>query len=224
MASLKATTKRLQINRANATIAITVAAAAFVATFSLVASRALWSQRGFQGRVIKAKEQARNQLHDNIKAADSLVTSYKDFVGAPNNVLGGNPAGNGERDGDNGRIVLDALPSKYDYPALTTSVEKLITNSNYKIVSVTGTDDEISQKDKQSATTPEPVDMPFTATVESQLPALKDLMNLFERSIRPIHVQSLDLTAGQDKIQLIVSAKSYYQPGKSLNIETKEVK
>jgi hypothetical protein len=225
MPSIRESTKRLQINKANAVMAFTVAGAAFVATFSLVASQALFNQRSYQGRVIKAKETARNQLKANITVANGLESSYKNFISSPNNVLGGNPTGTGDHDGDNGKIVLDALPSKYDYPALVSSLEKLVTSSNYKIISITGLDDSLGQKDKESSSSPIPVEMPFVATVAAKFDATKELMGLFEKSIRPMNVQSLDVTANdKSEVQLTITAKSYYQPAKSLNIEKKVVR
>ena len=115
--------KRLQISKANATIVAVVSVAAFVTTFSLVAGQALLSKRSHQARVIFEKETARNQLLSNITASESLITAYQEFISRPENVIGGDPAGSGERDGDNARLILDALPSKYDFHSLDTSIE-----------------------------------------------------------------------------------------------------
>ena len=76
----------------------------------MVASRALWSQRGYQSRVISEKEKAVSQLESNIAATNQLAISYNAFVSTPDNVIGGNPNGTGDRDGNNAKIVLDALP------------------------------------------------------------------------------------------------------------------
>ncbi len=139
-------TKRLIINKANATMVIAIAVATFVTVFCLITAKALLSQRAYQARVITRKEKAKDQLKENIKSVEALDTSYKEFVSSPVNVLDGNPAGTGEKDGDNPRIVLDALPSKYDFPALATSLEKLLTDRNYKVDGITGTDEEIAQQ------------------------------------------------------------------------------
>src|SRR5689334_22008086 len=125
-------TKRIQVSKATATIVGTIAAAAFIAVFSLIASQALLSQRAYQSRVIAGKEKAKKQLEDNIKAVNVLSTQYKAFIGTSQNIIGGNPSGSGERDGDNARIVLDALPSKYDFPALAASLEKILGGGGYK--------------------------------------------------------------------------------------------
>lgn len=200
-----------------------IAGATFVVIFSLVASRALLSQRAYQSRVIAEKEVAARQLKANLQAVDQLTVSYQEFVGAPENVLGGNPAGRGEKDGDNAKIVLDALPSKYDFPALTTSLEKILTNPSYKIENIDGEDDELNQKDNASSPTPEVIEMPHEIAVSGSYPAVQDVVKIMERSIRPFHIQALELTGNESDVRLMITATTYYQPEKNLNITTKVV-
>lgn len=223
MAAIKLSSKRVQISKANATMVGIMAAASFVVVFSLVASKALLSQQAYQSRVIKQKEKARDQLKANITAAESLVTAYKDFTGAPDNVLGGNPSGTGDRDGDNGKIILDALPSKYDFPAVATSLEKIITDRGYTVKTMTGTDQEVDQENKAESE-PQPVDMPFTVTVEGSYASMKDLISAFDHSIRPIHIQTMNISGTASKLETEIHAKTYYQPAKNLNIKTEVVK
>lgn len=201
-----------------------IAGAAFLVIFSLIASRALLSQRAYQSRVIAEKEIAVRQLRENLQAVEQLTVSYQEFVGAPENVLGGNPAGRGDKDGDNAKIVLDALPSKYDFPALTTSLEKILTNPGYKIENIDGQDDELNQKDNSSSPTPEVVEMPYEVAVTGSYPAVQDVVKVMERSIRPFHIQTLELTGNESDIRLMIQAKTYYQPEKNVNITTKVVK
>ena len=126
MAKTASFTKRALISKASSTMVVATAVAAFIFIFSAVASKALFSQAAYQNKVIAKKKQALATLKADISAVDNLNNSYKTFIGTPTNVLGGNPTGTGDQDGDNAKIVLDALPSKYDFPALTTSLEKLI--------------------------------------------------------------------------------------------------
>ncbi|HET7641376.1 MAG TPA: hypothetical protein VFK47_21885, partial [Ktedonobacteraceae bacterium] len=165
MARTLSATKRSLITDANSKIVIATAVAAFLVVFSLVACKALWSQANYQNRVISAKKKALSQLQSDLNARDSLVASYRSFVGNSTNVLGGNPNGTGDQDGDNAKIVLDALPSKYDFPALTTSLEKMITGQKLTINNITGIDQEVTQQAKQSSATPAPITMPFQIAV-----------------------------------------------------------
>ncbi len=217
-------TKRLMIDKANGQIIAMIAGATVVVIFSLVASRALLSQRSYQSRVITDKEKAVRQLKSNVDAVSNLVNSYNQFVSQPANVIGGNPAGTGERDGDNARIILDALPSQYDFPALATSLEKLLTSPNYTINSISGTDDEINQQKQVETPEPQPVEIPFEIGVTSTYGAAQSLVQTLQNSIRPFHINKLVFDGSDSKMDVTITAKSYYQPEKALTIRTKDVK
>lgn len=217
-------TKRALIDKANSTIVIVTSVAAFVLVFSLVATKTLVSQAGYQNRVISAKRTAVKQLKADITASEDLKASYKAFTGTTQNVLNGDPNGTGPQDGNNAKIVLDALPSSYDFPALTTSLEKLLTNSNVKIANITGTDDEVAQGPNSSSTSPQPVAMPFQISVNGDYGAIQKLIDQFEHSIRPFQIQSMQISGSQNDLVLNLTAQTFYQPAKSLNISTKVIK
>lgn len=216
--------KRVQINKANTVMVAATAIAAFVVAFSLVSARALLSKRTYQSHVISKKEAAVDQLDANIQATNSLVNSYKAFISTSSNVIGGNPSGTGDKDGDNAKLILDALPSQYDFPAVTSSLEKLAKDNGYAITSIGGTDDQVAQTEGESASEPAPVPMPFTLNLTTDLDGSKKLFGLFERSIRPFKVNSLTIAANANKLDITLNAQTYYQPGKSLTIKKEVVK
>jgi len=221
---LAVSTKRMQIDKANARIVVYVSVATFILVFSLVATKTLFGQATYQNHVISKKRTAVNQLKTDISATGQLKTSYQGFVGTAQNVLGGDPKGAGPKDGDNAKIVLDALPSSYDFPGLQASLEALLASQNVKIDSMTGTDDEVAQSDNQSSVSPQPVPIPFSVIVEGDYTGIQNVINAFEHSIRPIQVQTLSITGGQNKLTLTITAQTYYQPAKSLNINKEVVK
>ncbi len=223
---IQLSTKRLQINKANARMVAILAASSVITVFSLVAARTLISQSTYQQRIIAERSKANDQLKKNVKSVSELVQKYQDFDSAPENVIGGNPDPNstGERDGPNSRIVLDALPSKYDFPALATSLEKILLDGGYKIEGIVGSDDELTQSKQESTPNPEPVDMPFMINAGGSYAAVQKLVTDFERSIRPFHMQQLDLVGNDGNMTVSLQAKTYYQPEKNLEIKTKEVK
>jgi hypothetical protein len=222
MARSMISTKHLQISKANTVITATVAVASFLTVASLVAARSMLQTRSYQAKVINEKELAVKTLKENISAVDTLEIAYKEFVGRPTNIIGGNSTGTGERDGDNAQLVLDALPSKYDFPALTTSIEKVLTQNNFKIIEISGVDDEVAQGAKD-ATLPEIVEMPFSFTISGGYDAMHDLIKALERSIRPIQIKTLEFKADSGGLQLSVEAKSFYQSAKEFNVTTKAV-
>lgn len=215
--------KRIQIDKANARVVFVLVIAAFITTFSMVSSRALLNQRSYQSRVIKEKSKAATTLKQNLTAANTVAGSYKAFVSSSTNVIGGNATGQGDNDGDNAKIVLDALPSKYDFPALAASLEKVLLDKKFKINGITGNDDELAQSNNTSPN-PLPLEMPFELSITGPYDNMNVLFDVFERSIRPFHVKELTLSGTNKETNLKLNAKTYYQPEKNLNITTKVVK
>ncbi len=222
--ALNLSSKRLQIDRANVQIVAAVSIAVFFVVFTLIGTKTMVSQLRYQSKLISKKQTAKDTLDANLQNADKLVTAYKTFVGEQANVIGGSSTGTGDRDGDNARIVLDALPSKYDYPALATSIQKILTQPGSVVDSITGTDDEINQAANQENAHPQPVEMPFEAAVTTNYQTLPNILLTLEHSIRPIQIQSLSINASDKTIKFSFKANTYYQPEKILDIKKEVVK
>ncbi len=223
MAKTQSLTKRNLITQANKRIVTATAVAAFVVVFSLFAAKSLISQAAYQNKVISGKKKAVAQLKADLNARDDLVTSYQAFIGTQQNIIGGNPTGNGPKDGDNAKIVLDALPSKYDFPALTTSLEKIINDQGLSITSISGMDDEVAQSAKQSSSAPQPIPMPFQIQVGGSYASVQNLISVLDRSVRPFHLKTVELTGNDSSMVATISGETYYQPEKNLNIKTEVV-
>lgn len=224
MARMQISTKRILIDKTNSRIVIYTSIAAFMVVFTLVASKTLINEAMYQNRVITAKKQAVVQLKTDVQSTSSLVTAYKAFVSTPQNVLGGDPNGTGPKDGDNAKVVLDALPSKYDFPALATSLEKVLTSQNVQIQSISGTDEEVAQSSDQSSSAPTPVPMPFQVSVTGNYQSIQNLVNAFNSSIRPFQIQTMLISGSENNMTLTLTAQTYYQPEKVFNVSTKVVK
>ncbi len=216
--------KRSLIDKSNTRIVVVVSLAVFSVVFSLIAAKTLWSQAAYLNRVIKEKNVTKNRLIDNLKVVKKLKPSYDTFVSSTTNIIAGNAFGIGPQDGDNAKIILDALPSKYDFPALATNLETLVQGQSVELSGITGTDDEVAQSSNVSSANPQPVEMPFQLTVSADYAKTQTLITAIERSIRPIKIQSIDITGNQAKLSTNITAITYYQPAKSLNITTTVVK
>jgi hypothetical protein len=225
MARPEISTKRIAISKANAQMVGVVAAAAFVTVFCLVASKAVFSQNQYLGRVTKEKEVAHQQLKTNLAAFNSLVASYKTFDAKGTNIIGGQKNGTGDNDGTNSKIILDALPSSYDFPALTSSLEKIFNDKHLKVANITGTDDQIAQQGNRTSDTPTATAIPFTFSISSaNYTSVQDLVKTLQHSVRPMQIDTLDLTGSTNDMTLDITAHTFYQPGKNVNISTKVVK
>jgi Tfp pilus assembly protein PilO len=226
MAKTKAAieTKRIAIDKASAQMVAVVAVAAFVTIFCLVAARAVWSQNRYQARVTSAKEKAYAQLQKNLRSFDSLVSAYKGFDAASTNVIGGLKAGTGDNDGSNSKIILDALPPAYDFPALTSSIEKILADRGLKVSSITGTDD-LSQQSNTSSPDPQAVSIPFSFSVKNgSYQSVQQLTTALENSIRPFQIDIINLSGGANDMTVTINAHTYYQPAKSVSITKKVIK
>lgn len=223
MARATISKKRIQIDKARANVVLFVAVASFVAVFSLVSSKALLQKRSFETRVITEKEHTLKTLKDNNEAAKQLTTSYKAFNDTPDNLLGGNPHGTGDKDGQNAKLILDALPSQYDFPALTSSIEKMINSQQGSIEAISGTDDSVAQAAVTDSS--KPVEMPFQVDAKSTPDGIQSILGIFGKSIRPMTITKVTLSVeGQGSLRASIFAKSYYQPAKVLQITSKEVR
>jgi Tfp pilus assembly protein PilO len=207
--SLKFSNKHIQIDKSYAKMVAAIAGAAFVVIFSLVFSNALIKQISYQNKVIGLRETASEQLKQNIQAINPLVASYEAFDSAPESVIG--------TPDKNSKIVLDALPSKYDFPALATSLEYLVQRTGMSIKGITGTDNEASAE--QNSADPAPIEIPFTLQAGGDYEKSKVLVTSMEKSIRPFVISNLTLSGSDGSLTVSVTGKTYYQPEKKLEIK-----
>lgn len=198
--------KRSAIESAKSTMLMSVIVASVLISFSVVALNFMWDMRGYNSRVIGAKREAEDTLKQNLANVPQLQQSYQLL----------------EEGSVKPETVLDALPSRYDFPALATSVSSLVTRSGLVINSFTGTD--LGESAVQSQAQPQPVDIPFQLTVEGSYESIKKFIQNLDRSIRPMKVEKISLSGTNENMQAELDITSYYQPAVSLNSETVEVK
>ena len=225
MAKSEVSSKRVAIDKASAQMVAIIAASAFVTVFCLMASKQVLSQNQYNSRVMSAKQKAYNQLQDNINAFDDLQKSYKAFNSTSTNVIGGLADGTGDNDGSNSKIILNALPSTYDFPALTSSLEKMMTDRGLKVSSITGTDDQVNQQGNTESSSPEPVEIPFTFTITgANYKAVNELFKALQSSIRHFQVDKVDISGGENNMTVTVEAHTYFQPARSIEPTKKVIK
>jgi hypothetical protein len=258
---IKASVKHLQINKANNAMFIAVAVASVITVFSLVSAKALLAQSSYQHKVLKARNKAVKTLKSNVSAANNLKEQYDAFESQNPNIIGGvggddiakaivkgagsstvsvngNAVTLGNQDGDNAKIILDALPSSYDFPALISSIEKIAKLENIQLDSVGGTDDSANLSGAASATAAAPSAAASTATISGSIAkpinfsvgaklsydGSKTLVKDFERSIRPMDITQFSLSGSDSDMAIQLQLATYYQDPTSLQIVQKAVK
>lgn len=228
--------KHINIKKDNTVIFASIAVAVFLVVFGLVAGKSLLSQSLYNQRVIDAKKGALKQAVDNTKNVKNLEQSYLSFAKEPINILGGNPVGEGPIDGSNPKLVLDALPSVYDYPALSSSIEKILLDNGYQIERIGGSEDE-----KLSGTNPvnsssskkttkvtvnaksEATQIPYPLTVVSSVDDTQKLLDILERSIRPFYIETVSFSGSDLSLTTKISMTTFYQPGMKFQAGSKVV-
>ena len=220
----KTSVKHLQMDKDQSTMLAVIAAAVVITIFCLFAAKALVSKGLYQRRALSSKNQVVDQLKKNEQAAQTLFTQYKVFADQQTNVLGGSSDGSGNLDGDNPRIVLDSLPSTYDAPALAASIEKVMSGRGVSINSLTVTDDPTTYPDDPQST-PKVTSVTFSFEGTSDYARSQQLLQDFERSIRPFDLNTLEIDGTDNNLKLTVGMTTYYQAARSLDLKpTKEVK
>ena len=221
------TGKRLHVDNENSRALVVVAIAAVIVVFCAFSVRALLAQGAYQRRVVNAKNDTVKQLQDNIKAAESLSQQYSVFEAANPNVIGGKsdvPDNATPPDGKNSRIVLDALPTQYDFPALISSLSKLLGMNGISSPSVGGTD-QGSGLSSQPTANPQPQSIDqIPIGGSASYGAVQNLIKDFERSIRPYNITSLQISGNEGQMTVNLIATTHFQPTTAIVLEKKEVK
>ena len=219
--------KQLKMDKQKSNLVGVVAIATVVTIFCLVSSKTLLSQATYHRRVLNARRDAIKQLNQNIEAANTLAQQYQIFqTGNPVNIIGGKNSTDSSLlppDGDNARLILDALPSTYDFPALITSVAKILDNNGIKNPSVDATDDS-SSVSNDAQPHPQTANMTLTVNGSANYKAIRSLVRDFERSTRPFDITSIDLKGSERSMSFTIVMNTYYQPALSLELTTKDVK
>ena len=215
----KASNKRASISKAGTTMAIVLSLTSFIIILGIYSAHQLLSKISYQNRVIVADKRADSVLQHDVVSANSLINSYTKFVNQTPNIIGGNPSINGGgNNGNNATIILDALPSSYDFPALVTSINSLLASENLSVTSIGGTDN-IANIDESPTTDPQPIQIPFSFTVSNaNYSTIQDLFKKMELSIRPLSIDSINITGSDTSLTVSVNAHTYFQQPKKFTI------
>lgn len=207
--------RRVQVDKDKARMFVIISVAAVITVASIVIAKGLWSRGNYLSKVVDKQELALKQLDANKSAVASLKDSYQKFVDQDPNLLSGSKNGEGDNDGDNATLILDALPGKYDFPALASSLEKMLTG--YTITDIAGVDASAAPSSGTTA-----MEMPFELEVLTNYEGFKQLTDRFNRSIRPFAFTKLTLSGTSSLLEVGLTGKTYYQPEQGVKItETK---
>lgn len=219
--------KRFKIGKSESRLVAIVTVAVVITIFSLVSAKTLLSQATYNKRVLNARRDALKQLNANIEAANTLANQYQIFqTGNSTNIIGGKNSTDPNLqppDGDNARLVLDALPSKYDFPALISSIAKILNNNGMNNQVIDGKDESGTIKN-DSAANPQTATITLTVNGASNYKAVVALVRDFERSTRPFDITKMDIKGSESNMAVSLTMNTYFQPALTLDITTKEIR
>jgi len=218
--------KRSQIAQANKTMFIWIAVASALVGSAMVVSFFLAQKVIFNEKVLGEKQTTLSNLDNNNKVAPELVSQVQ--------VLDTNQALIASKANDNDQavqVILDALPAKGNSDALGASLQNKLLAGIPGLTSVqalqvdpiagleslsTGTTVDASASAAENEIT-------FRLVVKGNQDAIKMVLQNFERSIRLISVTSLQIESQNDGQLMTVVAKAYYEPSKTIELQTKVV-
>lgn len=193
--------RRDLVKKAGSVVFIVVAVSSVIVMFSIISIRFLWDKKSYNDRVINAKTEARDSIQSNLRNLDTLSEQFPQLEGSSI---------------ADSKTILHALPPVYDYAALASSIDFLATTSGVKTNTNIGTD--ISATAAKSATISQPVEIQLSLQVEGSYEAIKQYILNLENSIRPIHVTAVTYKGTNSSLQASLTAVTYYQPMRSLDV------
>lgn len=222
--------KRTQINKANRTMFLWIAAASAIVGAVVVVSIFLAQKLFYNEKVLATKQDTVNTLaHDN-----SVVSSLQDQI----RVLDTNSALASVKANDTDQtiqVILDALPSDANSLALGASLQnKLLagiqglTLESIQVDPVVGVETLTGGDASAPATTDDTTStdnsITFQFVVSGNDAALKQVLQNLERSIRTIQVTSLKIEIQAHGPTMTVQGKAFYEPAKTIQLQDKVVK
>ena len=212
--------KRQQISAANRMVFAWIIAASLVIGTCGVFAQFLIRQLSFNNKIYGAIATTSQTLDKNIKAYDGLKSGVVKLVADVNlSAL---------KKGDNStalQVIIDALPTEENRSALATSMQSQVlgpTGVTINSFSVTDSGSGVASDATVKGTDASSFDFSFSIT--GSYAQIQQAIKNMERSIRPITVKTIDIQGTSDKLSANITATTYYQPAKDVQLKVGEVK
>jgi len=215
--SLTGLKKRQQISKANRIVFAWIVAASLVIGVCGVFVQFLTRQLMFNNVIYGTLTETRTTLDKNIKAYDGLKSSVDKLIASSNLSL--------LKKGENStalQVIIDALPTEENRSALATSMQsEVLGPAGVTINSFSVGEEDASATSNATIQNTDALSFQFSFSITGTYQQIQQAIKNIERSIRPITIQSVDVQGTSDKLSANITATTYYQPAK--NIQLKEV-
>lgn len=218
--------KRTQIAKANRTMFLWIAGASALIGFAAVASIFLAQKLIFNEKILAEKQNTITVLKHNNSVVESLESEVR--VLDTNEALASAKA----QDSDQAiQVILDALPSDANSPALGASLQTKLLAGIPNLVIESLQLDPVSGIESLGGDVPEATTIEgdaaaaitFRFTVNGKQEAFRTVLTNLERSIRTIAISSVRITSGETLDTMTVEARAFYEPAKTIELQDKVV-
>jgi Tfp pilus assembly protein PilO len=214
--------KRQQIAQANKTMFMWVIGAAVLISFCIVALQFMFKQALFNGEIIGAKSLANTTLQQNLDSSTDLQNNVNALIG--NSDLSAARLNDNE---SNLRVILDALPAKNDVAAFAASMQQTILSGSGVFIDGLNVPSETSTTEEFESAPPlvaEPQEQVFNAVIQGNFNQVNNALRDIQRTIRPISIKNMSVQGNDKSLRVTLEGITYYQPAKTVNIQTKTIK
>lgn len=218
--------KRTQITKANRIMLLWIAISSVIVGSTLVVAFVLGQKLFYNEKVLVEKQKTVTTLERNNAAIPELQNQVR--ILDTSEALAAAKA----RDEDQSlQVILDALPSDANSPALGASLQdKLLSGINGLVIESLQVDlvkgiESFSAGDTEDASLSGLENqITFRFSVSGSEKALKEVLTNLERSIRAIDVTSLRIESQGEKQLMTVQARAFYEPARTLELYDKVVR
>lgn len=225
-AQLTGVKKRQQIAGTRKEVLMWVAIASAVVVICLVVGMNIFQRIQYQMKVNAEISKTAKTMETNVKAVDGLIKNVNDL--RANRLL--TAPGLKADDSTVFQVVIDALPTENDSVSLSSSLQnKILNRSGVTIeqISVDGESSSSSNDDDEVTTSSVefPVAQPinFRISIVGTYESIKQTLADIERTIRPIIINSLEISGTDDRLTATIQATTYYSSNVNFQVGEKEV-
>lgn len=225
-AQLTGVKKRQQIAGTRKEVLMWVAIASAVVVICLVVGMNIFQRIQYQMKVNTEISKTAKTMEANVKAIDGLIKNVNDL--RANRLL--TAPGLKADDSTVFQVVIDALPTENDSVSLSSSLQNKILNRSGVTIEQISVDGESSSSsnDDDEATTSNvefPVAQPinFRISIVGTYESIKQTLADIERTIRPIIINSLEISGTDDRLTATIQATTYYSSNVNFQVGEKEV-
>ena len=212
--------KKTQIISINNLRVISTSIAVFIVIFCFFAIKSLYSEGQYQNRVIAAQKKTLDVLNSDLSSVKNIESAYKAFnSNLEQNIIGGNTTVTTGNNGDNSKIILDALPTNIDVPAWSLNLNNLnlLLGQPPSFITLDPKSVAIDQAIVSPSFKPVPIPIALAGSFASNPDNIGNIFDSIYKSIIPIKIISVSITAssaGKPSLITFTGSSNYQAPYK----------